>query len=98
MLQPMMRLDVYLRNCGLIKQRSQAKRACEAGDIRVDGQAVSASHSVRPGVRICMELYDLTMEVEVLALPQRPPPRRERAHYYRLIRRQTRDPDADLEF
>ena len=34
----MARLDLFLRNTGLIKQRSQAKRACDDDRVRVDGK------------------------------------------------------------
>ncbi|MYF92790.1 MAG: RNA-binding S4 domain-containing protein, partial [Gemmatimonadetes bacterium] len=37
-----MRLDIFLKNTGLIKQRSEAKRACDAGQVQIGGRQVKA--------------------------------------------------------
>ena len=94
----MARLDDYLRNTGLIKQRSEAKRACDEGRVLVDGQQAKASRPVRPGEVICLDLPDRYVEAEVLDVPERPSARADRARYCRILRRETRDPYADLSF
>ncbi len=94
----MPRLDAYLRNTGLIKQRAQAKQACDAGRVRVDGRLARPSHELHPGARIALDLPDRVVELEVRAVPPRPVARRCRDQYYRLVREDPRDPFADLEF
>jgi ribosomal 50S subunit-recycling heat shock protein len=94
----MMRLDIYLKNTGLIKQRSEAKKACQAGRVRIGAQSARASQAVRPGQVICIETETRYLEVEVLDLPQRPPSRQERGRFYRVLRQAGRDPYADLSF
>ncbi|SVE16432.1 uncharacterized protein METZ01_LOCUS469286, partial [marine metagenome] len=43
------RLDIFLKNSGLFKQRSGAKQACVEGRVRVGGQTAKASHSLAIG-------------------------------------------------
>ena len=94
----MSRLDAYLRNTGLIKQRSQAKQACDAGRVRVDGRAARPSQLLRAGARIELDLPDRVVELEVRAVPERPVPRPSRDRYYGILREQWRAADVDLEF
>ena len=94
----MTRLDIFLRNTGLIKQRSEAKRACDDGRVRVDGRAAKAGRMVSVGEIVAIETADQYVEAEILDIPAHPPPRRERPRYYRLLRRERRDPRSDLEF
>ena len=37
-----MRLDIFLKNTGLIKQRSDAKRACDAERVQIGDQPAKA--------------------------------------------------------
>ena len=94
----MTRLDVFLKNTGLIRQRSEAKRACDAGRVQVDGRAAKASHAVLVGCHIDLQLEDRVLALEVLDVPARPLSRRDRSGCYRLLHEESRDPYADLEF
>ena len=44
-----MRLDVWLDVTCLFKTRSEAKRACEAGKVDVNGQAVKPHRDIKAG-------------------------------------------------
>jgi ribosome-associated heat shock protein Hsp15 len=46
------RLDVWLDVACLFKTRSEAKRACEAGKVDVNGQAAKPNRIVREGDRL----------------------------------------------
>jgi len=46
------RLDVWLDVACLFKTRSEAKRACEAGKVAVNGQTAKPNRLVRDGDRI----------------------------------------------
>ena len=93
-----MRLDIYLKNTGLVKQRSEAKRACDAGRIQVGGRQAKTSHVVHIGEQILIETDTRFLDVEVLDIPTRPPARRDRQRFYRILREEHRDPYADLSF
>ena len=44
-----MRLDKYLKVSRLIKRRTVANEACDAGRIQVNGKVAKASVQVKPG-------------------------------------------------
>ena len=44
-----MRLDKYLKIVRLIKRRTVANEACDAGKIVVNGKVARASYDVKPG-------------------------------------------------
>ena len=89
----MARLDLYLKNSGLFHQRSAARRACDAGQIWVDGQLAKASREVRVGevLRLCTPETEL--EAEVLAIPEHPVAKKDRQCYCRITRIENRAPD-----
>ena len=93
-----MRLDIFLKNTGLIKQRSEAKRSCDAGRVHIGGQPAKASHVVIVGEQILIETDARLLDVEVIDVPTRPPAKRDRHRFYRVIRDERRDPYDDLSF
>lgn len=44
-----MRIDLFLKNARIIKRRSVAKSACEAGRVLVNGKEAKPSVEVSPG-------------------------------------------------
>ena len=93
-----MRLDIFLKSTGLVKQRSEAKRACDAGRVTIGGQPAKASHAVIVGEQILIESDVRLLDVEILAIPARPPAKRDRHRFYRIIREERRAPYEDLSF
>ncbi len=94
----MLRLDLFLKNTGLVKQRSAAKRACDSGCVRVDDQLAKAGREVRVGEVIAIDTDIEYLRLEVLDLPRRTVSRAQRQDYYRVLERQRRDPLEDLHF
>ncbi len=94
----MARLDTYLKNTGLIKQRGEAKRACSNGQVQVNGTLAKPGREVRVGEVITLETDTAFVEAEVLGIPQRPAPKSQRETFYRILRREARDPLDDLSF
>ena len=61
-----MRLDKYLKVSRLIKRRTVANEACDAGRVVVNGKAARASVSVKAGDIIEIQFGTSSVKVEVL--------------------------------
>lgn len=64
-----MRLDTFLKLSRLIKQRSIAKWACDAGRVHVLGRATKAGCEVRVGDEISIDLRDRFVRIRVVEIP-----------------------------
>ncbi|MDO4788840.1 MAG: RNA-binding S4 domain-containing protein [Johnsonella sp.] len=65
-----MRIDKFLKVSRLIKRRTVANEACDAGRVCVNGKVVKASYTVAPGDIIEIGFGTKTVKVEVLELNQ----------------------------
>ena len=65
-----MRLDKYLKVSRLIKRRTVANEACDAGRVLVNGKTAKASVKVKPGDVIEIQFGTRTVKVEVLDLQE----------------------------
>ena len=63
-----MRLDKYLKVSRLIKRRTVANEACDAGRVLVNGKTAKASVSVKAGDTIEIQFGNKTVAVEVLSV------------------------------
>ena len=63
-----MRLDKFLKVSRLIKRRTVANEACDAGRVMVNGKAAKASAQVKPGDVIVIQFGTRTVKAEVLQL------------------------------
>ena len=61
-----MRLDKFLKVSRLIKRRTVANEACDAGRVSVNGQVAKASVKVKAGDIIEIQFGTKTVKVEVL--------------------------------
>ena len=61
-----MRLDKYLKVSRLIKRRTVANEACDAGRVTVNGKVARASLDVKTGDVIEIAFGTRTVKVEVL--------------------------------
>ncbi|MCD8053271.1 MAG: RNA-binding S4 domain-containing protein [Lachnospiraceae bacterium] len=61
-----MRLDKYLKVSRLIKRRTVANEACDAGRVTVNGRVAKASLEVKAGDIIEIGFGNKTVKVEVL--------------------------------
>lgn len=94
----MSRLDLFLKNAGLYKRRSEARSACDTGCVRVGGQPAKAARSLRVGELLTLDTERLYLEVEILEIPTRPVPRSRRHECYRVRRREVRVQEDVLSF
>ena len=60
-----MRLDKYLKVSRLIKRRTVANEACDAGRVSVNGKSTRASYDVKQGDVIEIKLGARTVTVKV---------------------------------
>ena len=65
-----MRLDKFLNVSRLIKRRTVANEACDAGRVLVNGKTAKASVKVKPGDVIEIQFGTRTVKVEVLDLQE----------------------------
>lgn len=59
------RLDLWLWAARFFKTRALAKKAIELGQVRIDGQTLKPSRTVRPGLVLAIERAGERYEVEV---------------------------------
>ncbi|MFH1866051.1 MAG: S4 domain-containing protein [Candidatus Eisenbacteria bacterium] len=64
-----MRLDRFLKLSRLIKQRSVAKWACDAGRVSILGRKAKAGTVVKVGDELTISLRDRTLRVRVVEVP-----------------------------
>ena len=65
-----MRLDKYLKVSRLIKRRTIANEACDAGRVSENGKEAKASYDVKVGDKIAIRFGDKTVEAEVLSIAE----------------------------
>ena len=63
-----MRLDKYLKISRIIKRRTIANEACDAGRVLVNGKQARASYDVKTGDKIEITLGARTLKAEVLSV------------------------------
>lgn len=65
-----MRIDKFLKVSRLIKRRTIANEACDAGRVYVGGKPVKASYSVAVGDIVEIHFGERTLKVEVLTISE----------------------------
>jgi len=65
-----MRLDKYLKVSRIIKRRTVANEACDAGRVTVNNKPAKASLEVKAGDVIEIRFGDKTTKMEVLAVKE----------------------------
>lgn len=65
-----MRLDKYLKVSRLIKRRSVANEACDAGRVQINDKVAKAGTEVKVGDRITINFGNKDVSVEVLTVQE----------------------------
>ena len=65
-----MRLDKYLKISRVIKRRTVANEACDAGRVSVNGKPAKAGYEVKVGDIIEIRFGENTTKIEVLAIKE----------------------------
>ncbi|MCI8553741.1 MAG: RNA-binding S4 domain-containing protein [Clostridiales bacterium] len=63
-----MRLDKFLKVSRLIKRRTVANEACDAGRIQVNGKPARASYEVKEGDVLSIELGARSVRAQVVSV------------------------------
>ncbi|MDR2655336.1 MAG: RNA-binding S4 domain-containing protein [Oscillospiraceae bacterium] len=79
-----MRLDKYLKVSRLIKRRTVANEACDAGRVLVGGKAARASYEVKPGDIIEINLGQRPLKIRVCKVSEHAL-KEEAAEFYSVI-------------
>ena len=80
-----MRIDQYLKVCCLVKHRSEAKKACDAGVVKINGRIAKASKEIRIGDIITVDSEARFLEMEILDIPPKQVSKKEAGELYRTI-------------
>lgn len=65
-----MRLDKYLKVSRIIKRRTVANSACDAGKVLVNGKAARASYDVKIGDILEVQLSSHPMKMKVVSVSE----------------------------
>lgn len=65
-----MRLDKFLKVSRLIKRRTVANEACDAGRVSVNGKTAKASQNIKAGDEIEIAFGQKTVKVRVKAIAE----------------------------
>lgn len=65
-----MRLDKYLKVSRLIKRRTVANEACDAGRVLINGKVAKACTDVKVGDEITINFGNKDVKVEVLTIAE----------------------------
>ena len=65
-----MRLDKYLKVSRLIKRRTVANEACDAGRVSVNGRTAKAATDIKPDDEIAVVFGDKTVRIRVLSVAE----------------------------
>ncbi len=79
-----MRLDKYLKVSRLIKRRTVANEACDAGRVFVNGKQARASYEVKQGDVLEIQLGERVLKAEVLSVTEYAK-KEQAADLYRMI-------------
>lgn len=79
-----MRLDKYLKVSRLIKRRTVANEACDAGRVMINGKVAKASAEVKTGDVLEIAFGNRSVKAEVLTVAETVR-KEEAAEMYRLI-------------
>jgi len=65
-----MRLDKYLKVSRVIKRRTVANEACDAGRVTINGKIAKASVDVNPGDVVAIRFGDKVTKLQVLQVKE----------------------------
>lgn len=83
--QPL-RIDVLLDRLCLTRSRNEAKTACDAGAVLVEGRAVKPSQTADVGNRITIRFPTRTLEIRLEQIPSKSTSKKAAREMYAVLR------------
>lgn len=80
-----LRVDVLLDRLCLTRSRSEAKAACDAGAVEVDGRPARASQTVATGQHVRVRFPRRLLEIAVDRLPPKSTSKKTAREMYRVV-------------
>ena len=81
-----LRLDLLLHRLCITRSRNEAKQACDAGAVQVDGRRAKASEAVAVGRTISVRFPRRLFVFELLTLPPKSTSKKSAKEMYRVVR------------
>ena len=83
-----MRIDMFLRNSGIVPRRTLAQKMCDGGLVKIEGKAAKPASAVEVGQEISLQLGMSRRKYRVLELPNHPVAKRLRPEMAELLERE----------
>ena len=80
-----MRVDLFLRNSGIVPRRTLAQKMCDGGLVKIDGKTAKPASPVEVGQEIALQMGMSRRRYRVLLLPNRPVAKRDRPAVAELL-------------
>ncbi|MEA2087763.1 MAG: RNA-binding S4 domain-containing protein [Candidatus Caldatribacteriota bacterium] len=81
-----MRLDKFLKVSRLIKRRTEAKKACLAKCVRINGRIAKAGDEIKIGDEIEINFTKKILQAKVLVVPLKNIPAEKASSLYEIIK------------
>lgn len=91
-----LRLDKWLKIGRIFKTRSQATKACDEGEVKVNGERAKAAKLIKPGDKLTIKARTHYRELEVVDISFKSISAKEARELYREQQKQML-PEEDLE-
>jgi ribosomal 50S subunit-recycling heat shock protein len=88
-----MRLDLFLKQTGLVKRRPIAKAMCDADKIARNGRPAKPGDEVRGGDTLRIQYGVRTVDLEILAVPTGNVGKAQREEFFRITGEQREEDD-----
>lgn len=82
----MMRADLLLKSLCLVRSRSQGRKGCEEGHVRVGGRNIKPSREIQAGDIVEIRYPNRALVIEILEVPHGQVSRKERDRFFRVVR------------
>ena len=79
-----MRIDVLLNKLCIVKTRSIAKKATDKEVIFINGKQAKASNEVKVGDIIIINMYDKTITIKIIKIPDGNVAKKDVLQYYEI--------------
>ncbi len=80
-----MRVDLFLRNSGLVPRRTLAQKLCDGGLVKIDGKTAKPASPVEIGQELTLQMGMSRRRYRILQLPNRPVAKRDRPEMAELL-------------